>query len=402
MDLKCLWDAVTHRVHPKGDLLIVLRKPESHLTGTFMNFDDEDEYDDEGRQVSESGGKGNTDDDDFAALPLSPDHNSLSVPGDPLNAAIFLVSGQAVANASALFKDWIEQLLPHKFGDSVDDGPTALRVYWSSSPCDVDSFAIMMNIVHNRIRLVPRKLEVFELARMALVVQSFGFHEAVEAYADSWIKKLPSTSVSEFRKETIYEDEKLVKLFMADLVAALVFTDKDKLKKLIQLWVDRGESTAKHPGRPLPTAIAEALSSARNMCAVQVAELYKHMKVSLVEENIGCSPCCKSMLHALREFADKFDMHFVTIPSYKNLRVGYIMNELCKVELSPTTFPLWDAVRYPIPCQRQDNNGYPCTLRKIFEEDIAFVQNYINNMVDKCLQECMQNGIGEDWKRVPF
>jgi len=55
---------------------------------------------------------------------------------------------------------------------------------------DPDAFYILMNIIHSITRKVPRCVTLDMLAKLAVLVNYYQMHEAVEPFSDSWITNL--------------------------------------------------------------------------------------------------------------------------------------------------------------------------------------------------------------------
>jgi hypothetical protein len=68
---------------------------------------------------------------------------------------------------------------------------------------DPQAMLIVMNIIHGRTRLVPRKVDLDELTGLAILVDYLDCHEAVEPFSDAWIDQLKGTIPSTYSKKLI-------------------------------------------------------------------------------------------------------------------------------------------------------------------------------------------------------
>lgn len=62
---------------------------------------------------------------------------------------------------------------------------------------DGEAFLLLMNILHNKARLVPREIELEMFAKVAVMVDYYDCHEVVELWADTW-SSLGTTFVKPF------------------------------------------------------------------------------------------------------------------------------------------------------------------------------------------------------------
>lgn len=95
------------------------------------------------------------------------------------------VSSKHISHASPVFKAML--------GSGFKEG-TALQtdgnVEIALPDDDPKSFAVLMCIVHHCNRRVPKSLSLLELSKMAVLVDKYLVHEAVEVFSDIWIDRL--------------------------------------------------------------------------------------------------------------------------------------------------------------------------------------------------------------------
>lgn len=68
------------------------------------------------------------------------------------------------------------------------------RIHITLAGYDPQAVIIVMDIIHGRGRKVPRSVDLETLAKIAVFVDAFKFHEAVEVYADRWFSGLERVS----------------------------------------------------------------------------------------------------------------------------------------------------------------------------------------------------------------
>lgn len=59
-----------------------------------------------------------------------------------------------------------------------------------ASEWDVEAVLILMNIIHGRIRSVPRVISLEMLTKIAVLVDYYECHEVIELHVENWIKNL--------------------------------------------------------------------------------------------------------------------------------------------------------------------------------------------------------------------
>lgn len=103
------------------------------------------------------------------------------------------VSSQHLILASKHFRTRFRYHPPHEQPSTdTSDGRTHITL---SPGYDPHAIMTIMDIVHGRGRRVPRALpDVDALAKIAVVVDAFKFHDAVEVYAERWFADLLSLS----------------------------------------------------------------------------------------------------------------------------------------------------------------------------------------------------------------
>lgn len=68
---------------------------------------------------------------------------------------------------------------------------------------DARAVTIVMDAVHGRGRKVPRSVDLELLAKVAVFVDAFRFHEAVEVYAERWFEGLEGTLPTQYGRDLV-------------------------------------------------------------------------------------------------------------------------------------------------------------------------------------------------------
>jgi hypothetical protein len=165
-----LWDS--HDSDPDGDLVLILNvDPDSS--------DEEDESDED------SGATDSTLVDKQEAT-----SNAVVVcKSQPIPREFHVrVSSKHLTLASSFFR----ALLNRPFRERLalqDTGHLKLPL----DDKDYEAMVILMDIVHGRLHQVPREVDEFLLAGIAILVDKYALHEALDFIAEKWIKAAPRT-----------------------------------------------------------------------------------------------------------------------------------------------------------------------------------------------------------------
>jgi len=96
------------------------------------------------------------------------------IPTDPKAGIHMIVSSKHMIMASTFFKD------------TLISGISVVFLHESKAP----AFEILLRIIHNQNKLVPRKLGVSELLHIVSAIKLYKLHESTELFADIWARIL--------------------------------------------------------------------------------------------------------------------------------------------------------------------------------------------------------------------
>lgn len=105
------------------------------------------------------------------------------------------VSSRHLILTSPVFQTMLDG--PFKEGTICESGRQIITRTW-----DVEAMTIILNIIHGHHREVPRSLSLETLAKLALVIDYYEFHEVVEVFVDVWLNKLTKDLPTAYGKES--------------------------------------------------------------------------------------------------------------------------------------------------------------------------------------------------------
>lgn len=202
-------EAQIHELDPRGDVMLELDSSE------YATSEDQDELElapsDAPNEEPDAPLNGPHDD---GTSPSVPDKGKTKPISEWLPQKVyFRVSSRHLILASAQFE--------RRLKECWSEGHTLCSEGYVEMPvtdCDPEALLILLNIIHGHTRRVPRSIDVESLTKIAVLVDYYECHEAVEIFSDMWIDRLkgevPTTYSSElikwlciswvFRKDEIF------------------------------------------------------------------------------------------------------------------------------------------------------------------------------------------------------
>lgn len=110
---------------------------------------------------------------------------------------------------------------------------------------DPDAFAIVLDIIHNRTREVPRKVTLHTLTQIAILVNKYEMLVAVEVFSDMWIRRLSKRGLPD--NYTFWCEEVLSWLFIS-----WVFEKPKIFKPMTKAIVQQAKLTVLPTDLPIP------------------------------------------------------------------------------------------------------------------------------------------------------
>ncbi|OHW97587.1 hypothetical protein CSPAE12_03640 [Colletotrichum incanum] len=267
----------------------------------------------------------------------------------------FLLSSRHLILASPYFKaklngTW-KEATPHPFDR---------RYHLEASDWDPDALLILMQVIHGRMRSVPRRVDCEMLAKIAILVDYYGCHEIIEVLSTIWIDALKDQLPSECNRDLVLW-----------LSISHVFQQDELFSRVTKTAVLESQSpipTMDLPIRPiiigLALTLADLIDWRRQDAIGFILNALDDLLVSLRNGSAGCSHACSCMLLGA---LDKI-MHEQNLLGLSEPYLGYGVNA---TEMIVRSFgsPAWF-----LPYQRHPHN---CTLLQLVESrlDSEFAKN---------------------------
>ncbi|KAF5577181.1 hypothetical protein FPANT_10573 [Fusarium pseudoanthophilum] len=176
----------------------------------------------------------------------------------------FRVSSAILINTSAYFRKSLS-------GDWKETAPEpGYKWTLTASDWDAEAFHLLMRILHHKAREVPRTIELETLAKVAVLVDYYGCHEAVDLWAETWI-----SNVDEEMAESFYSRELLLKLTIS-----WVFSDKKRFRSLTEVAIRTSRGPIPTLRLPIPDQVVVAIEQSRvSSIAVLIEGIEKYWDI---------------------------------------------------------------------------------------------------------------------------
>ncbi|KAI0120602.1 hypothetical protein BJ170DRAFT_589098 [Xylariales sp. AK1849] len=152
------------------------------------------------------------------------------------------------------------------------------KVHCTLEDWDPEALLIVLNIIHSRNRNVPHAVSLEILAKIAVVVDYFEFHEAIEPFTSIWMAGL-----SKCWPETYCRD------LVLRIWISSVFGDEKGLTKLKTVAIVDGVGRFADLGLPIPNTI---LGKRHNYCSYIDLEL-RQLRADFECGSLGCTRDCR-------------------------------------------------------------------------------------------------------------
>lgn len=264
-----------HEIDPDGDMILTLKNP----CAPFAVWHE----------------------DDATPLPTSLDLSSQEPQGSDLNCSDEII-GLAPTSSAVTYR------ISSRHLSSASERSRKMRHQWEQkresdgyfhiSVEDWDSEALLaiLNIIHLRNRQVPHEVSLEMLSKLAVIVDYFEFHEAVEVFSKTWIADLQGSLPTSYCRDLI--------LWMW---ISHVFHEEDILKTVICTAVRHSLGWMEDLGLPIPEHIISQVDDRRREAAVQLVDGLRALKEGLQYGTKACSYECQCrFLGALIKGLDHF------------------------------------------------------------------------------------------------
>ncbi|GJC82996.1 hypothetical protein ColLi_05834 [Colletotrichum liriopes] len=271
-------DEILHTIDPGGDVVLVLRNPNAPFAvwkdydWAAKSKDSMDNMDNMDNMESNNSKKGKKKKKkSLVVWPSSPIQEPASEPPEDIvspdipaperpciqsgagedspsvqNANIddeaeikFLLSSRHLVLASRYFNaklngTW-KEATPH---------PVDRRYHLEASDWDPDALLILMQVIHGRMRSVPRRIDFEMLAKIAVLVDYYDCHEVIEVFSSIWIDSLKGQLPSGCNRDLVLW-----------LLISHVFQQDDIFSRITQTAVLEGQGPLPTMDLPIPSII---------------------------------------------------------------------------------------------------------------------------------------------------
>jgi hypothetical protein len=106
------------------------------------------------------------------------------------------------------------------------------------------AFLILLNVVHGHTRRVPRQVDLRMLTRIAILVDKYQLHEALEMFTDIWCENMKGSIPQSFTDDS-----------MAAICIYWVFGKSPQFKQATQIVQMESKGRVNEEGLPIPSSI---------------------------------------------------------------------------------------------------------------------------------------------------
>ncbi|KAL7922255.1 hypothetical protein ACQKWADRAFT_83658 [Trichoderma austrokoningii] len=255
------------KIDPNGDTLFILRKPNKPFArdASFEPWPMSlPRYWTLAQQGNEEALKN-------SALATSSD--SEYAPDDAPEIRMRLSSKHLTLNST-----YFQKLADNDWADTNKDNGYSYTV--TAEEWDQKALIILMNVLHGKTHKVPRRIYLEKLAKIAVLVDYYGCHKAVDFFAKAWIGRLKAPF------PTSYSRQLLLRLFVS-----YVFSDDKAFTRLTRTIIYEGRGPIHALGLPIPADMVDALESSRQELLQGYKLTIKEVEAALMDGQ-GCSFEC--------------------------------------------------------------------------------------------------------------
>ncbi|KAK4196094.1 hypothetical protein QBC40DRAFT_342952 [Triangularia verruculosa] len=172
-------------------------------------------------------------------------------------SATFLVSSRHLILASPMFKAMLTGVWEE--GDKNNGTAEVGAEDW-----DTEALVIVMNVLHSHYRQVPKKVSLEMLAKIAIIVDYYQIHEALQIIASLWINAL---------KKSL----------------------PDSPGRDVTLWILVSWDITIPHDLPIPLAVVDQLNQHRKGSINVIAAAFRGLRDDYIHGRPGCSFECRAM-----------------------------------------------------------------------------------------------------------
>ncbi|KAI6779263.1 uncharacterized protein J7T54_000993 [Emericellopsis cladophorae] len=150
-----------------------------------------------------------------------------------------------------LASDYFHSALTKGFAESVSASGDFAHVVRAEN-MNPEAFRLVMSIVHGQSHQVPRKISLDLLAKVAVVVDYYKLHKAVDFFFQVWVEQIESPATWQYGAD-----------FLLRLLVSCIFQEKEMFQKLTRVYLLHSRGPIHHLDLPPLALIRDALEKAR-------------------------------------------------------------------------------------------------------------------------------------------
>jgi len=232
--------SAVNEIHPDADTVFILR----HAGAPFATGEFEEQWPNALPNHQTEASKSNEASVVKERNETVDEHSSL-VPADPQSSDLrFGLSSALLIDTSSYFKKSLSKQW------NTPDPESGYKWTLEGRDWDGEAFLLLMNILHNKARVVPRKIGLEMFAKVAVLVDYYGCHEVVEVWAEVWSSS-DVTLVNPFYSRDL----------LFQLTISWVFRMKRMLQDVLEIAIRTSRGPIHTLGLPIPKLVVGKLSN---------------------------------------------------------------------------------------------------------------------------------------------
>ncbi|KXX74011.1 hypothetical protein MMYC01_209890 [Madurella mycetomatis] len=254
--------------------------------------------------------------------------------GDKSELVTFRVSSRHLALASPVFKSALT-------GEWKESVKTEGEHQINSEGWDTTALSIFLKAIHCQYRQVPRSLELEMLAKVAVIVDYYAAHQAIEILGPIWINALRSwlpTTTCDYRTIALW------------ICISWVFGDSSAFETATKVAIHHGHSNMTDFGLPIPGRVVDDINRNKMLQVSMVFTRLSTLQEDLLDSRKGCGVECRTMqLGAITRLLNSTSLSRYSWLDYQALSVSQLLEEV-----EAAVCPTW----YEKPQTTPDTCGY--------------------------------------------
>lgn len=166
----------------------------------------------------------------------------------------YLVSSRHLALASRYFSaklsgPWIEASVKHIDG----------CYHMDATDWDSEALLILMHVIHGKTRSVPRHIDLEMLAKLAVLVDYYDCHEAIEIYCPLWVGSLKDKLPDDYGRDMVLW-----------LLISHVFQQDDIFRQMTQVAALKSDGPVRTMELPIPSIVVGKYLTFAPLCLLLI------------------------------------------------------------------------------------------------------------------------------------